>query len=199
MMRILTQVLSALTLCCCGLSGQTPAKPEFEVASIKPSPEPSGGGRMMRMGGRGGPGSKDPTRYTAQNMTMMDLLIQAYKVKRYQISGPEWLASAHFDINAKIPEGATKEEFGPMLQNLLAERFGLVVHHETRQMPVYDLVVFAKTGSKLKEHVEEAPSSRRKKGRHSQRRSRCRSWNSAATDFPLCRQISAGAGEIPRL
>jgi uncharacterized protein (TIGR03435 family) len=156
-MRILAKYLSALALCCCGLSAQTPAKPEFEVASIKPSPEPTGGGRMMRMGGRGGPGSKDPTRYTAQGMTMMDLLTVAYHVKRYQISGPEWLTSARFDINAKIPEGATKEEFGPMLQNLLAERFGLVVHHETKQMPVYDLVVFAKTGSKMKEHVEAPP------------------------------------------
>jgi uncharacterized protein (TIGR03435 family) len=152
----MAQVLSALALFCCGLSGQIPAKPEFEVASIKPSPESAGGGRMMRMGGRGGPGSKDPTRYTAQGMTMMDLLTVAYHVKRYQISGPEWLTSARFDINAKIPEGATKEEFGPMLQNLLAERFGLVVHHETKQMPVYDLVVFAKTGSKMTEHVEVA-------------------------------------------
>jgi uncharacterized protein (TIGR03435 family) len=158
MMRIVAHVLSAFALCCCGLSAQTPAKPEFEVASIKPSPESGGRGPMMRMGGRGGPGSKDPTRYTAQGMTMMDLLTVAYHVKRYQISGPEWLTSARFDINAKIPEGATKEEFGPMMQNLLAERFGLVVHHETKQMPVYDLVVFAKTGSKMKEHVDEPPA-----------------------------------------
>ncbi len=156
-MRIVAKYLSALALFCWGLSAQTPAKPEFEVASIKPSPEPGGGGRMMRIGGRGGPGSKDPTRYTEQGMTMMDLLTVAYHVKRYQISGPEWLSSARFDINAKIPEGATKEDFGPMLQHLLAERFGLVVHHETKQMPVYDLVVFAKSGSKLKEHVEEPP------------------------------------------
>jgi len=157
MMQILAKYLSALALCCWGLSGQSPAKPEFEVASIKPSPEPGGGGRMMRSGERGGPGSKDPTRYTAQRMTMMDLLTVAYHVKDYQISGPEWLASECFDISARIPEGATKAEFRSMLQNLLAERFGLVVHHETKQMPVYDLVVFAKTGSKLKEHVEEPP------------------------------------------
>jgi uncharacterized protein (TIGR03435 family) len=159
MMRILAQILSAFALCFCGLSGQTTAKPEFEVASIKPSADLGEAGRMMRMamGGRGGPGSKDPTRYTAKGMTMMDLLTVAYHVKRYQISGPEWPESARFDINAKIPEGVAKEDFGPMLQNLLKERFGLVVHHETKPMPVYDLMVFAKTGSKLKEHVEAPP------------------------------------------
>ena len=149
----MAQVLSALALFCCGLSGQIPAKPEFEVASIKPSPESGGPGRMMTMGVRGGPGTQDPTRYAAQNLAMMDLLAIAFKVKHYQISGPEWLTSARFDINAKVPEGATKEEFASMLQNLLAERFGLVEHHETKQMPVYDLVV-AKSGPKIKDHIE---------------------------------------------
>jgi uncharacterized protein (TIGR03435 family) len=153
-MRILAKYLPAFVLCCCGLSGQAPAKPEFEVASIKPSPEPSGDGRMMRLlGGRGGPGTQEPTRYTAKYISIKSLLIAAFGVKGYQISGPDWLDSVRFDINARIPEGATKENFGPMLQHLLAERFGLAVHRETKQMPVYDLVI-AKSGSKMKEHVE---------------------------------------------
>jgi hypothetical protein len=60
------RILAGLMFCCYALSGQGPAKPDFEVASIKPSRESDGPGSLMRMGGRGGPGGKDPTRYTAE-------------------------------------------------------------------------------------------------------------------------------------
>jgi len=66
------------------------------------------------------------------------------------IFGPPSLDKASYDIAAKIPAGATAEQFYPMLQNLLAERFGLAVHWEQRDLPGYDLVV-AKGGSKLRE------------------------------------------------
>jgi uncharacterized protein (TIGR03435 family) len=72
-------------------------------------------------------------------------------VKRSQISGaPNWLDSVRFDIVAKVPEGATKEQAKVMLQNLLAERFKLTLHRETKELPVYALVVGAK-GPKLKD------------------------------------------------
>jgi uncharacterized protein (TIGR03435 family) len=123
--------------------------PQFEVASIKPSLP--GNGRM-RTGSRGGPGTDDPSLFTCENCGLAALIVQAYDLKRYQFSGPDWTESARFNISAKIPEGATKKQFQAMLQNLLADRFKLKSHREKKEMQTYDLVV-GKNGPKLKESV----------------------------------------------
>jgi uncharacterized protein (TIGR03435 family) len=105
------------------------------------------------MGMRGGPGSAgDPGQITANNMSLPDLIANAYGGQLYQISGPDWMDSQHFDIVAKVPAGATREQANGMWQNLLKERFGLKLHHETKEMPMYALVV-ARNGLKLKESV----------------------------------------------
>lgn len=143
----------------CSLAyGQNAEKKEFEVASVKEAaPMTLGGGPVMiRMGVTGGPGTGDPGRISYDNMPMMMLLTTAYGVKRNQISGPEWLGSQRFDITAKVPEGATKDDVKVMLQNLLAERFGLKLHHETKEMSMYALVV-AKNGPKLKDSTVTEP------------------------------------------
>jgi len=126
--------------------------PAFEVASVKAA-APQAPGRMM-MGRRGGPGTPDPLQVTYTNVNMRFLLQEAYNVKSYQISGPGWLDTERFDISAKIAPGASKEQFQGMIQNLLKERFKLALHHETKDMPVFALVV-AKNGPKLKESVNE--------------------------------------------
>ena len=110
---------------------------------------------------RGGPGSPDPGQITYSNVSLKQVLTNAYGIKSYQVSGPKWLDSERFDIVAKIAMGATKEQFQMMLQNLLAERFKLAVHHETKELPIYALVV-GKGGPKLKETVDDAR--RRKAG-----------------------------------
>jgi bla regulator protein blaR1 len=75
----------------------------------------------------------------------------AYGLKSFQISGgPGWIASDLFDIAAKPDGPSTVNEFRSMLQSLLSERFGVVIHRETKEMPVYALVV-EKSGSKLTE------------------------------------------------
>ncbi len=128
-----------------------PAEPklEFEVASIKPSALPGRG--VIRLGPQGGPGSGDPGRVTYTFSTIRDLIVDAYSVKRNQISGgPNWLDSERFDIVAKVPAGATKEQVKVMLQNLMAERFKLTLHRENKELPMYALVVGAK-GPKLKD------------------------------------------------
>src|ERR1039457_7369094 len=137
----------------CAAFGQGAAEtPTFEVASVKPAePQPMGQMRIMMSGG---PGTPDPGQLTYSNASLKDILINAYGVKGYQISGPKWLDSERFDIVAKIPMGATKEQFRLMLQNLLAERFKLTLHHETKELPMYALVV-GKGGHKLKESVED--------------------------------------------
>ena len=72
------------------------------------------------VGMRGGPGTNDPAQATFTNMTLRMLLGIAYKVHEYQVLGPSWLDTERFDIVAKVPAGATREEFAVMQQNLQA-------------------------------------------------------------------------------
>jgi uncharacterized protein (TIGR03435 family) len=119
--------------------------PAFEVASVKPSSPQS-----IRMFD-GGPGSHDPGMISWSRATLNDLLYYAYGLQdSEQISGPEWLANEPYDIAAKIPTATTKAQFQTMLQGLLAERFKVELHHQTRDFPVYYLVI-AKNVPKLKE------------------------------------------------
>jgi uncharacterized protein (TIGR03435 family) len=74
----------------------------------------------------------------------------AYDVKEYQVRGPDWLNTERYDIIAKVPAGTTDEQVKRMWQNLLAERFGVVLHHEPKEFQVEELVI-AKGGHKLKE------------------------------------------------
>jgi uncharacterized protein (TIGR03435 family) len=131
--------------------------PTFDVASVKPAAPDSAASRMpdallvaieeqMRMSG--GPGTKDPGRITCNGVTLKMLLKRAYDINPDQISGPDWLDSERYDIVGKVSSGATPEQFRLMLQNLLAERFELRQHRETKTLPVYLLTV-AKNGPKF--------------------------------------------------
>ncbi len=136
-----------------GAASQTPdPKLQFEVASVKISPPIVGNTRPALIGMRGGPGTADPGQFTIGYMPMKTVLMQAFGVKALQISGPASLEKTddHYDIVAKVPAGASKEDLKTMLQNLLVERFGLVFHRETKDLQGYELVV-GKNGPKLKE------------------------------------------------
>jgi len=123
-------------------------QPAFEVASIKASP-PQVMGVPMRTGVRGGPGSSDPGLVTMENMDLFSLVAMAYGLQRHQLVAPDWLGSTRFSISARVPQGATVDQYRLMLQNLLAERFRLTVHRDRKEMAMYDLVV-AKNGPKMK-------------------------------------------------
>ena len=97
----------------------------------------------------GGPGTADPERLTWSGATIQALLMSAYGVKADQISGPGWIESERYDIEAKVPPGATKAQFSLMLQNLLADRFKLALHKDAKEFSVYELTV-AKDGLKMK-------------------------------------------------
>ena len=130
---------------------QTPGpKLVFEVASVRPAgPNPDIPIPQMFLT-KGGPGTPDPGQINYSNVPMRELLRQAYGFNQmYQLSAPAWMENARFDIVAKVPAGATRDDFKVMLQNLLAERFDLVVHHETRDLPGYEMTV-AKGGLKVK-------------------------------------------------
>ncbi|BDC51895.1 hypothetical protein F183_A42100 [Bryobacterales bacterium F-183] len=133
-------LLSAFTLC----AQQTPQPQAFEVISIKPNAS-TDDRVMIRMA----PGGS----YTATGIPVRVLLTQAYNIRDFQISaGPGWIASERYDIQAKAAEGTaermTVDLLRPMLQNLLAERFQLKTHIESREMPVYSLIP-GKGGPKL--------------------------------------------------
>jgi uncharacterized protein (TIGR03435 family) len=142
-----------LLLTICAANAQTQPKVEFEVVSVKPSPPASG---RVPVYCNGGPGSKDPGLYNCVNMSLSNLVTNAYEINYYQLSAPDWLMRTLFEIHAKVPEGATKDQLPLMLQQMLADRFRLVVHHETRSLQKYDLVV-AKNGPKFKESAPPPP------------------------------------------
>lgn len=141
-------------IACASASGQG-GKLSFEVASVKPSPPLPPGGRGVYFGPpRGGPGTPDPGQIAWSYATLSNLLMTAYGVKAYQLHGPVWLRIERYDIVAKVPAGATKEDVNGMWQNLLADRFGVTLHRESQPFQVDELVV-ARGGPKLKEVAED--------------------------------------------
>ena len=87
--------------------------------------------------------------------SLSDFIAMAYGVKTAQIAGPDWVAQERFDIAAKLPDGASRDNVPAMLQALLADRFQLKVHRDSKEFPVYALAV-AKSGPKLHEAAESA-------------------------------------------
>lgn len=125
------------------LSQTPPAQPSsFEVASVRASPANHGYTSISPSGAE---------RFTATNTSLKLLISLAFGVDSNQVDGKfGWLDSAYYDVQAKPPtdHGLTYEELRPFLQNLLATRFHLVAHRETRYVSGYWLVV-AKGGPKL--------------------------------------------------
>ncbi len=121
-----------------------PQPPAFEVASVKPSRLTPGGPNVVAT--RSNPGGINYT-----NVTLKIAIQQAYQVRDYQVIGPSWIESESYTYNivAKAPAGAPKEQFPAMLRTLLAERFKMVCHRETREQAAYALVA-AKNPPKLR-------------------------------------------------
>jgi uncharacterized protein (TIGR03435 family) len=114
--------------------------PAFEVATVRPS---KSGGGMNNL--------RDPVQATWTNMPLTAMIRNAYGIQPDQLfGGPGWTSSDRWDIIAKTDRPATREQQNKMLQPLLADRFKLQVHWETRQLPQYELVV-AKGGPRLHE------------------------------------------------
>jgi len=97
----------------------------------------------------GGPGTNDPGHIVYRGASLTYLLMTAYKLKGFQLSGPKWMDTARFYIDAKLPSGATKDDLRAMLRNLLAERFGVTVHSEKKELQSYTLLV-SKRGVRMK-------------------------------------------------
>jgi uncharacterized protein (TIGR03435 family) len=109
---------------------QSPAAPAFEVASVKPN---TSGDSSSRTSGR-------DSSFIATNTTVKMLILTAFNVKGFQLAGgPAWIESERFDVNGRPPEGVKYSR--AMLRTLLEARFKLVTHTETREQPIYALVL----------------------------------------------------------
>ena len=124
-------------------SSQAAAAPAFDVVSIKENKSGEAGQGMRRQAGR----------VVATNFPVRPLIIFAFGLQPQQLAGgADWLDSARYDINAQfsgeipITEPGTVGPIQLMLQRMLSERFNLVVHRETRELPIYALVLARSDG-----------------------------------------------------
>lgn len=126
------------------LGAQTPVAPlTFEVSSVKPNMSAEQGGSF---------GARPGGQLVVRNNTLRNIVRNAYQLQNFQIvtvaGTPEWFDRDRFDITATSPKpDPSTDEFRGMVQALLAERFGLRVHRETREMPIYALVLAKADGT----------------------------------------------------
>lgn len=118
--------------------------PSFDVATIKPAVPSTDGRTHSRIST-----DTDTGKLNYTNVSLKDVIGQAFKVQLYQISGPAWIDSERFDIEARFAPRTDARQLPLMLQALLADRFKLVTHRETKELPVYNLTVL-KGGPKFK-------------------------------------------------
>jgi uncharacterized protein (TIGR03435 family) len=120
---------------------------EFEAVSVKPSTSTQHG-----VWTDGSPG-----RLRMMSLSLAELVAQAYDVKDYQVAGPGWIKNTRYDVMAKVPDAAAElpgkqrwEQIRAMEQTMLADRFKLAFHGETRDLQAYELVV-GKNGARIHE------------------------------------------------
>jgi uncharacterized protein (TIGR03435 family) len=131
----------------CAIWAQAAGEPRFEGADIHAS-APSTNPRNSFMQGPFVGGG----RFEIRRATILDLIRLGWSVQPDKIvGGPEWTGIDHFDLLAKAPDGAKTADLRLMLQNLLADRFGLKTHPDTKPMPAFALVVAAGKKPHLKE------------------------------------------------
>src|SRR6185437_7515221 len=108
-------LLASLAICgAAALAGPL----SFDVASVKPA-EPDANGRIFAMPPSGGPGTNDPGKIQWTGATLMNLVVTAYEVKPYQVTGPDWMRAERFNVTVTIPSGATKDQVPAMWRSLL--------------------------------------------------------------------------------
>ena len=115
-----------------GLLAQEPQRPlTFDVTSVKPNTS----------GEQGGSSKAQPGRYVGVNVTLKRVIGLVYRPVQEFIGGPDWINTDRFDIEGSVEGTPTQDQMLEMLRSLLADRFKLAVHRETRQMPAYALTL----------------------------------------------------------
>jgi uncharacterized protein (TIGR03435 family) len=145
----LTQI-AALSIVAAGLaSAQGTGAPKFDAVSVKPNNSGSGSSSDYDRAGS----------FIATNESLKTLVRSAFDLKTYELAAPAWMDDVRFDVIARFPAGTTRPDVLKMKQAMLVERFGLVSHAESRDLPVFVLTV-AKGGIRFKvSKPEELPGS----------------------------------------
>ncbi len=140
------RIITLLILAVAATQSQTPPRPEFEVASIKPNNADSPPSTGVGFG-----------RSSSQSVTLKNLIVLAYRIQEFQISGgPGWIGSDRFDVEAKAEDPkADPDQVRLTLQSLLEDRFKLKLHRETKETSIYALVV-GKDGPKMNLSADQA-------------------------------------------
>lgn len=135
------------------LRAQSAPPLRFEVASIRPAPDPKA---VIQAGGRPHSGTKvDGNRVDIGGASLMSLIMTAYGVRFDQVAGPDWMVSQRFDILATLPGGASQDQLPAMLQSLLVERFKLAARRVAKEQDVLALVI-GKNGLKMEASAVDA-------------------------------------------
>ena len=142
-MRIAWAVSTLIAGACLAAGQPADPAPAFEVASVKVSQ--SAEGMRLRSSTTPSPGG------VTMMFTSFRALVQwAYHLQAIQVSGPGWIDSSYYDVVAKASGPVSNQQLRQMLQTLLAQRFNLVFHRETKEMPAY-VVTVGKNGHKMKQ------------------------------------------------
>ena len=151
-----TVILALLVVLGNARSSYAQSTPKFEVASIKlntrSSPVDPGNGPISSITRHflreAASGSREG-RFNMDRVPLSFLIELAYNIKEFQLrGGPSWATSDRYEVKARAEGNATLDQMRPMLQSLLADRFKLALHHETKEAPAYELVV-ARSGLKI--------------------------------------------------
>ncbi len=113
---------------------QTPSPPQFEVASVRPSA--TSGQNAVTVGLH-----LDGAQVRITSLTMRDYIAMAYRVRQYQVEGPDWITSEKFDLSAKLPAGSNSDQIPDMVAALLSDRFNLKFHRASKELPLYALII----------------------------------------------------------
>jgi len=134
--RMRLSSIAALLLCvgAVAYAQAQAAHPVFEVASVRPSQHEVGPDYNNQI-------TVSSTGLVGRNVTLKRLIAEAWHSNRNLVIGPAWLDSREFDVEARLPEAAAADQIPLMLRNLLADRFALKAHSETRQIRAYELKV----------------------------------------------------------
>lgn len=134
-----------LVACLSCVAQPAPVLPAFDVASIRPNENPRTGGLQTA------PGS-----LTFRNASLLRLICWAWDIPQFQVEGPDWMRDQSFDIVAKSASGGDDDRLRLMLRKVLADRFGVKVHVDQKEMQVY-AITLAKSGFKMPESTEDGP------------------------------------------
>ncbi len=133
------------------LAQPQPPATSFEAASVRPSQNEVGPDYNNQI-------AYTPDGFNGKNVTLRRLIAEAWHCQVNQVSGSSWLDHNEYDIAARAPEGATREQMQPMLRALLVDRFRLKQHSESKLMRVYELEI-GKNGPKIKPVQDESTPS----------------------------------------